>query len=247
MRLTKGPKDPKIRLQKYLAQQGYGSRRTCETFIEQGYISVNGEVVTKLGTKVDPDKDIVTVSDELAKKQANTVKRYIMLNKPAGVVTTCASHLDDKTVLDIIDVPERVFPIGRLDKPTTGLLILTNDGTITHDLLHPSKAKEKEYIVTVGGYLTKARLDKLRGGIKIFGADTNPTKVFNVEGQSFHIVLTEGKNRQIRRICRKVGLVVTKLHRIRMNKLVLDPRLKVGEWRDLTGKELEQLMGRVVV
>lgn len=229
-----------VRLQKYLAERGYGSRRKCEKFITDGLVKVNGVIVAELGTKVDPDVDIVEMNQQAVDKEQKN-RLYLMLNKPADVVTTCASHVKQKTVLDIIHLKERVFPIGRLDKPTTGLLILTNDGQITHKLLHPSQEKEKEYIVTVSGVLTDERLNKLRAGVRILGQDTKPTEVFNVKGQSFHIVLKEGKNRQIRRICRKVGLHVVELKRIRMNQLRLDPKLKPGQYRELTTKELKQL------
>lgn len=231
-----------VRLQKYLAEQGYGSRRACEKFIAEGLIKINGEVVTKMGTKVDPFVDKVEVDEVLLKKSAGR-KRYLMFNKPAGIVTTCAELKTDKTVIDIVNVPERVFPIGRLDKPTTGLLILTNDGQITHELLHPSQNKEKEYVVRVSGFITEGRLDKLRGGVSILGRKTKTTEITNITDHSFHIVLTEGKNRQIRRMCRKVGLRVTDLQRIRINGLRLDPMLGIGKYRDLTKAELKLLKG----
>ncbi|PIQ78122.1 pseudouridine synthase [Candidatus Peregrinibacteria bacterium CG11_big_fil_rev_8_21_14_0_20_41_10] len=230
-----------IRLQKHLAQLGVGSRRKCEEYIADGLITVNGAVVTEMGVKIDPDKDKVEVDPRL---RANEEKmRYIMLNKPAGVVTTCASHVDDETVVDLVDVPERIFPIGRLDKETTGLLILTNDGRITHQLLHPSFEKEKEYEVEVEGTITAGRRDKLEDGVRILGEETKPTTIKLVTKNTMRIIITEGKNRQIRRICRKVGIPVVSLKRIRMNKLWMDSRLEEGDWRDLTEQELKQLLG----
>lgn len=226
-----------IRLQKHLADLGVGSRRKCEEYITAGLISVNGTVVTELGTKVDPANDKVTWDPQLVAAKAGRI-RYIMLNKPAGIVTTCASHVSEPTILDLVKVPERIFPIGRLDKDTTGLIILTNDGLITHKLLHPSFGKEKEYEVVVDGHVTEARAAKIREGVNLFGEKTLPTKVEILGERKLKIILQEGKNRQVRRICQKVGLIVMKLKRTRMNRLWLDPKLKEGQWRDLTKDEV---------
>lgn len=230
-----------MRLQKYLAEIGVASRRKSEEYIVQGLIKVNGEIITKLGTVIDPEKDKIEIDPSLT--AASAKKRYIMLNKPVGIVTTCASHVKESTVVDLVKVSERVFPIGRLDKDTSGLLILTNDGTITHRLLHPSFEKEKEYEVTVSGPITLERKAKLEAGVRLFGEKTKQTNVKILDSHRMRITLSEGKNRQVRRICRKVGIPVVALKRVRMNNLKLDPKLKEGDWRDLTASELELLLG----
>lgn len=230
----------RIRLQKYLAQMAVASRRKSEEFIKQGLIKVNGEVVTEMGVKVDPKVDKIEVDPSLNAREQELI--YIMLNKPAGIVTSCAEHLKDKTVVDLVDVPERVFPIGRLDKATTGLLILTNDGRITQQLLHPTMKKEKEYEVLVDKVITPEQVKKLESGVNLFGAPTAPTKVRILSKKRMRITLTEGKNRQVRRICRKVGLYVNELKRVRMNKLWLDEKLPEGQWRKLSKAELALLV-----
>ncbi len=229
-----------VRLQKYLADKGLASRRKAEEYILAGLISVNGKIVTQLGTKVNPELDKITWDTSLVAKQAG-LQRYIMLNKPAGIVTTCAEHLSDKTVVDLVDVPERIFPIGRLDKDTTGLLILTTDGRLTQELMHPSKEKEKEYEVTVDGNVTYTQAKKLESGVVLFGEKTAPTVVRIIADNKLSITLTEGKNRQVRRICRKVGLPVIALRRVRINNLWLPKDLTEGKWRELSEEELERL------
>lgn len=228
-----------IRLNKYLSQQGICSRREADRFIEQGLISINGEVVTELGTKVDPEKDEVTVDDQLIQRQEELI--YIMLNKPKGYVTSAKpTKMEPKVVMELIDLEERVYPVGRLDKDTTGLLILTNDGTLTFKLTHPSSESEKEYEVVVYDEINQGQLDKLRDGVKLWGKKTKETQVKRIGLKKMHIVLTEGKNRQIRRICQKVGLPVKDLKRIRTKEVLLGD-LPLGKWRYLTKEEVENL------
>lgn len=228
-----------VRLNKYLSQQGICSRREADRFIEDGLISVNGTVVTELGTKIDDEKDKVTLDDQLINRQEDLV--YIALHKPVGYVTSMKRTAVEKDiVIDLINIPERVYPVGRLDKDTTGLLILTNDGTLTFKLTHPSSESEKEYEVTVDGVVTKGAMEKLRKGVKLWGEKTKETSVQKIGHNRMKIILTEGKNRQIRRICQKVGLPVIALKRIRIKGLKLGP-LKKGKWRYLKPEEVEDL------
>lgn len=228
-----------IRLNKYLSQQGICSRREADRFIEQGLVSVNGQVVTELGTKVDPVKDKITADDQLIQRQEELI--YIMLNKPAGYVTSVKpTKAEPDVVMDLIDLDERVYPVGRLDKDTTGLLILTNDGTLTFKLTHPSSESEKEYEVTVEGVVTNGAMEKLRQGVRLWGEKTKPAKVRKITKNKMSIILTEGKNRQVRRICQKVGLPVKELKRIRTKGVKLG-HLPLGQWRHLTEGEVASL------
>ncbi len=228
-----------VRLNKYLAEQGIASRREADRLIADGLVSVNGKVVREMGVKVDPVKDKVKVSGEVAKRREKLV--YIALNKPIGYVTSVKrTRLEPKIVLDLVRVPERVYPVGRLDKDTTGLLVLTNDGTLTFGLTHPSAECEKEYEVTVASVINKGQIEKLEAGVKLWGAKTKGAHVRKVGTRVMRIILTEGKNRQIRRICQKVGLPVKKLNRIRIKGLRLGG-LPEGKWRFLTASEVEML------
>lgn len=240
IRFLKGPLIlMKVRLNKYLAEQGVASRRQADVLISKGLISVNGHTVTELGTKVDPEADEVTLHDEVIERQNRLV--YFVLNKPEGYVTSAkATRLEPKVVVDLVKVKERVFPIGRLDKDTTGLLLLTNDGTLTYKLTHPSSNCEKEYEVRVDGVVTKGAMEKLEKGVKLWGARTKPAKVRKLGPRSMSIVITEGKNRQIRRICQKVGLPVKKLRRVRIKNLKMG-NLAIGKWRALTDAEVVDL------
>ncbi len=230
---------PLVRLNKYLAEQGVASRREADRLIADGLISVNGKIIKEMGVKVDPDKDNVSVSDKIVKRQEQLI--HIALNKPAGYVTSVKrTSIERHIVLDLIDIKERVYPVGRLDKDTTGLLILTNDGTLTFKLTHPSSECEKEYEVTVDCEIRKGQIDKLKAGVRLWGEKTKSTVVKQIGKNKMHITLTEGKNRQIRRICQKVGLPVIKLKRIRIKGLELGS-LPEGKWRNLTKKEIESL------
>ena len=228
-----------VRLNKYLAQQGVASRREADRLIADGLISVNGEVVKEMGVKVDPEKDKVTVNKKVVERQKDLI--YIALNKPVGYVTSVKrTSVEKNIVLDLIDIKERIYPVGRLDKDTTGLLILTNDGTLTFKLTHPSSECEKEYEVTVDREIRKGQMDKLQEGVRLWGEKTKQTRVKKIGPDRMRIVLTEGKNRQIRRICQKVGLQVVSLKRIRIKGLELG-NLPEGKWRFLTGSEVKTL------
>ncbi|MFC1732942.1 pseudouridine synthase [candidate division KSB1 bacterium] len=230
---------PLVRLNKYLAEQGIASRREADRLIADGLISVNGNVVKEMGVKVDSEKDKVSVSDKIVEIQKKLV--HIALNKPIGYVASVKrTEIEKNIVLDLVKIKERIYPVGRLDKDTTGLIILTNDGTLTYKLTHPSAECEKEYEVTVANPINKGQLDKLKAGVKLWGEKTKETKIRQIGTRSMRIVLTEGKNRQIRRICQKVGLPVVRLKRIRIKNLKLGG-LPEGKWRFLQPDEVESL------
>lgn len=226
-----------IRLQKFLSKAGICSRRKGEEYIKAGFIRVNNAVVTELGTKVDPFNDRVEFKGKVVIPKSELL--YIALNKPKGYVTSC-SQPGEKIVLDLIDIPQRVYPVGRLDKDSTGLLILTNDGDLHHKLLHPSFDHEKEYDVTVSKPITDGALAKLSDGMPMMGTKTRPARITRISSRRFRIVLREGKNRQIRRMVRKAGNQVTQLRRLRVSKIRLK-RLEEGAWRYLTEKEIKSL------
>ncbi len=226
-----------MRLQKFLSAAGICSRRQGEVLMAAGRVRVNGQVVTVLGTKIDPDSDRVDVDGRRVVKHAPQV--YLVLNKPEGVVTSC-EQADTTVVIDLIDLPERVFPIGRLDKDSTGLVLLTNDGPLHHRLLHPSFDHEKEYDVTVARPIPEGALRRLAGGMPLMGSRTRPARVTRISASRFRIVLQEGRNRQIRRMVRKVGHQVLRLHRIRVANVRLGD-LKPGQWRHLRPEEVEAL------
>lgn len=228
-----------IRLNKYLAAQGIASRREADRLIADGQVSVNGNVIREMGVKVDPEKDKITFSRQLLARQEQLI--YIMLNKPIGYVASAKpTTLEPNIVLDLVNIKERVYPVGRLDKDTTGLLVLTNDGTLTYKLTHPSSECEKEYEVIVDGIVTRGAMEKLAKGVKLWGEKTKPALVRPIGKNVMRIILTEGKNRQVRRICQKVGLPVRKLRRIRIKALSLG-NLPEGKWRYLNPEEIKML------
>ncbi|MDH4011671.1 MAG: rRNA pseudouridine synthase [Desulfobacterales bacterium] len=227
-----------MRLQKFLSRAGICSRRKGEEYIKAGWVKVNGKIVTELGVKVDPERDAVEVdSDAIRSDSAPT---YIALNKPKGYVSSCDQQ-NEKIVLDLLDISERVYPVGRLDKESTGLILLTNDGHLHHRLSHPSFNHEKEYEVTVAKPLPEGALRKLAKGLPMMGTRTRPARVKRISARRFGIVLQEGKNRQIRRMIRKVGNQVTHLKRIRIANIKLG-NLPSGSWRYLTKIEKENLL-----
>ena len=229
---------PMVRLQKFLSSAGVCSRRQGEEYIKKGYVKVNGEVVIELGTKVDPTRDRIEIDRELIKEAQNRV--YIVLNKPEGYVTSCKQP-EDKIVLDLIDIPERIFPVGRLDKASTGLLILTNDGLLHHRISHPSHDHEKEYEVVLAKPIPNGALKKMEQGLPMMSTKTRSAKIEKISPTRFRIVLREGKNKQIRRMVRKVGNRVIRLKRIRISNIRL-ATLAEGQWRYLTEKEKKGLI-----
>lgn len=226
------------RLQKYLSEAGHCSRRHGENLIRQGRVTVNGETVTVLGTKIDPEKDRVAVDGRSLAVEAKRV--YIALNKPAGVVTSC-SHPGKKIVLDLIDIPQRVFPVGRLDEDSQGLILMTNDGPLHHRLSHPSFDHEKEYDVTVAEPLADKALKEMAGGMDLNGKKTRVARVRRISATRFRIVMKEGRNRQIRRMVEQTGNKVMRLERIRISVIRLG-KLPPGQWRHLTADEIAALL-----
>ena len=231
-----------MRLQKFLSAAGICSRRKGETFILAGRVTVNRERVTVLGTRVDPETDRVLVDGRPAALKADHV--YIALHKPEGYVTSC-DHPGEKIVLDLVDIKTRLFPVGRLDKESTGLLLLTDDGRIHHRLSHPSFDHEKEYAVTVVKPLTEGVLRKLSRGVTLQGKKTRPARVERVSATRFTITLREGRNRQIRRMVAKVGHQVRALQRVRVAHIRLG-KLKKGHWRHLSDTERNRLLEIVI-
>jgi len=227
-----------VRLQKLLAHAGVCSRREGENYIRQGIVRVNGEVVTTLGTKVDPGRDRITVAGKTVRIAQELI--YIALNKPAGTITSCRQK-NARIVLDLVEIPQRIYPVGRLDKDSTGLLLLTNDGSLHQRLAHPSFDHEKEYEVTVAHPLSDAALQQMEAGLPLDGTMTRPAKIKKLSAKRFRMVLMEGKKRQIRRMVEQVGNRVVRLKRLRVANVRLG-KLAEGAWRHLTEKEKAGLL-----
>ncbi len=230
-----------IRLQAYIAHAGICSRRKAEHHILNGKVSVNGTVVTRLGTKIDPAADRVEVDGRLVIPDVDPPV-YIMINKPAGFITSCR-HGSRQIVMDLIDIEKRIFPVGRLDKDSTGLLLLTSDGELHLRLTHPSFDHEKEYEVCVAAPISDATLEAMRNGIILDGVRTRKSEVRQLGEKSFRIILKEGRKRQIRRMVEIVGNRVTGLHRTRIAGLHLGD-LAPGKWRYLTKSEISDLTAK---
>jgi 23S rRNA pseudouridine2605 synthase/23S rRNA pseudouridine2604 synthase len=230
-----------MRLQKFLSQAGVCSRRKGEEFILAGRVRVNNETIVSLGTKIDPETDRVEVDGKKITYSSGKKKIYIALNKPRGIVTSC-SHKGERIVLDLIDIKDRVYPIGRLDKDSMGLLLLTDDGELHNRLSHPSFDHEKEYVVETAGPMGDEALKRMADGIVLDGKRTRRARVKRVDENSFNIVLKQGLNRQIRRMVKETGNRVKTLKRIRMGSVRLG-NLKNGAWRFLTEAEVKTLKG----
>jgi 23S rRNA pseudouridine2605 synthase len=228
---------PPERLQKVLARGGFGSRRTCELLIESGRVTVNGEVAV-LGRRVDVERDKVAVDDILVSTRAGLV--YYLLNKPSGVVTTARDPQGRPTVIDLLPLEPRVFPVGRLDADTEGLLVLTNDGDLTHHLTHPSFGVEKEYLAQVEGRPSPAALRRLREGVELDDGVTAPAGVRQIRSGVLELTLREGRKRQVRRMCAAVGHPVRKLRRVGFGPLRLGD-LGEGKVRRLSPAEVQRL------
>jgi 23S rRNA pseudouridine2605 synthase len=225
------------RLQKVLAQAGFGSRRVCEDLIADGHVTVNGEVA-ELGRRVDIEHDRVEVDGVPIGVRPGLV--YYLLNKPRGVVTTASDPQGRRTVVDLVPDDPRVFPVGRLDADTEGLLLLTNDGDLTYRLTHPSFGVEKEYIAEVRGAPSRGAVRRLREGVDLEDGRTAPAKVALVEPTVLRLVIHEGRNRQVRRMCDAIGHPVVRLIRTRIGPL-RDPSLRPGSWRALETAEVRAL------
>ena len=234
-----------IRLQKYLAECGIGSRRKSEEYILQGKVKVNGKIITELGTKIDSTKDKIEFENKIIKKEKKHV--YILLNKPIGYVTTVNDHFNRDTVLDLINVKERIIPVGRLDMYTSGALILTNDGDFVYKVTHPKHEINKTYTVTIKGIIQNDEVEKLRKGIKIEDYITKPAKVKILKTDSeknisrIEITIHEGKNRQVRKMCEAIGKKVLSLHRSKIGNIGVKD-LKIGTWRYLNQNEVKDIL-----
>ena len=236
------------RLQKVLARAGIASRRASEVLIEQGRVTVNGKVDSLLGTKVDPQQDVIAVDNKPipSQRQASV---YVMLHKPAGVLSAASDERGRRTVVDLLDLPERVYPVGRLDLKSEGLILLTNDGDLAEKLTHPRYQLEKEYHVLVRGRPSNHALHRWHSGeIEVAGKPAAKAVVerLNTEKDDvwLKVILTEGRKRQIREVAKAVGHPVIRLERVRMGSLRLG-RLKAGQWRHLTQTEVERLKSSV--
>lgn len=229
-----------IRLNKYLADQGVASRRQADELIKQGLVKVDGKIIKELGTKIDSEKNRVEISQKVLDDKKNLV--YLVLNKPTGYTTSSKpTAADPKIVLELVPNNPRIFPVGRLDKDSSGLLIFTNDGVLAYRLTHPKFECEKEYEITLSAPLTRERIRKIEAGVKLEYTKTNPTRVIPLAEKKARIVITEGRNRQVRKIFGKVGCEVLTLKRIRIKNLTLG-NLAPGKWRALTNTEVQTLI-----
>lgn len=230
----------KTRINKYLSEAGYCSRRAADKLLEEGRITINGKI-PELGTKVS-DEDVIEVDGKpIREPQEDHV--YIAFNKPVGIVCTTDTKRELNNIIDYINHPKRIFPVGRLDKPSEGLILLTSDGDIVNKILRSRNNHGKEYIVRVDKPITPKFLDKMRNGVPVLDTVTKKCEVEKIDEMNFRIVLTQGLNRQIRRMCEYLGYEVKKLKRIRVLNIKLD--IPVGKWRDLTPEELETLQQSV--
>ncbi|MFD2443276.1 23S rRNA pseudouridine(2604) synthase RluF [Bacillus sp. CGMCC 1.16607] len=224
-----------MRINKYIAETGYCSRRETDRLIEAGRVTINGDIC-ELGSQVEPG-DIVLIDGKSIKAKPEPV--YIALNKPVGITCTSEKHVKGN-IIDFVNHTKRIFPIGRLDKDSQGLILLTNDGDIVNRILRAEHGHEKEYIVTVDKSITNAFLKGMSGGVEILGEVTKQCEVTRISDRVFRIILTQGLNRQIRRMCKAFGYRVMKLERIRIMNIHLDG-LEIGQWRDLTDQERNKL------
>lgn len=234
-----------MRLQKYIANSGYCSRRKAEELIADGKVSVNGIVVTELGTKIIPDKDEVIIEG----KKIKTIQsfKYVLLNKPVGYVTTAKDQFDRPTVVELVKgVGETLLPVGRLDMYTSGALILTNDGEFIYKVTHPKHEVEKTYNATVKGIITDEDVEKLKNGVEIddYVSGRARVKILKIDRDKcvsrVEITIHEGKNREVRKMCEAVGKKVIALHRAKIGQIDVKS-LKIGEWRYLSDREVEAL------
>lgn len=233
------------RLQKYMASCGIAARRKCEELILLGKVKVNGNIIEELGFKVNPLKDIVEYDGRVITKEERKV--YIMLNKPEDVITSVKDEKDRKTVIDIVKVNERIFPIGRLDYDSSGLILLTNDGELYNKIIHPRVELDKKYVAVVKGEVSLDDKEKFESGIDIGGYITAPAKLKMLEYShrkdlsTIEVCIHEGKNRQIRKMCSAINHEVMSLKRVSIGNIRLG-QLKKGEYRYLNDEEMKYLM-----
>ena len=225
-----------IRINKFLSEAGYCSRRAADKLIEERRVTING-AIPEMGTKIC-ESDEVRVDGELIRK-AKDKPVYLAFHKPVGIVCTTDTRVEKDNIIDYIGYPKRIFPIGRLDKPSEGLIFLTNDGDIVNKILRARNNHEKEYIVTVNRPITRKFIQQMSNGVPILETVTRKCKVEQISKLTFRIILTQGLNRQIRRMCEFLDYRVKKLKRVRIMNIELD--LPVGKWRDLSKKELKKI------
>ncbi|WP_373519822.1 23S rRNA pseudouridine(2604) synthase RluF [Pricia sp.] len=229
--------DPKqTRINKYLSEVGYCSRRAADKLIEQGRVTINGQV-PEMGTKITDDDEVRVDGKRITEPQEKPV--YLAFNKPIGIVCTTDTRVEKDNIIDFINYPKRIFPIGRLDKPSEGLIFLTDDGDIVNKILRSRNGHEKEYLVTVDRPISEDFLQKMRNGVPILDTLTKKCEVAQIGNREFKIILTQGLNRQIRRMCEHLDYRVKHLKRIRIMNVTLD--VPVGKWRDLTEAELVEI------
>ncbi len=224
------------RINKYLSEVGYCSRRAADKLIEQGRVTINGKV-PEMGTKIVPGDEVQVDGKLISESDEKSV--YIAFNKPTGIVCTTDTGVEKDNIIDYINYPKRIFPIGRLDKPSEGLIFLTNDGDIVNKILRARNHHEKEYIVSVNKPITQSFLQQMRKGVPILDTVTRACEVEQLDTRQFKIILTQGLNRQIRRMCEYLEYRVTRLKRVRIMNVQLDT--PVGQWRDLTEMELKEI------
>ena len=231
------------RLQKYMASCGVASRRKCEEIILEGKVKVNGVLVTELGIKVNPLDDIIEYNGKIITKEEKKV--YIMLNKPEGYISSVKDEKGRATILDIVKVEERIYPIGRLDYDSSGLLLLTNDGEIYNKIIHPREELTKKYIAVVKGEVTNKDIEAFKKGVDIGGYITAPAELriisYDRDISTIEVGIHEGKNRQIRKMCAAINHEVLSLKRISIGELKLG-YLKRGEWRELKQEEVQYII-----
>lgn len=226
----------KVRINKFLSQAGFCSRREADKFILDERVTING-VVAKMGQKIDLNDDISVDGERISKKPNKKI--YIILNKPKGIVCTTDSGVEKDNIIDYVNHPKRIFPIGRLDKTSEGLIFLTNDGDIVNKILRAKNKHEKEYHVTVDKPINNNFIKQMSSGVPILNTVTRPCDVKQVKEYEFKIILTQGLNRQIRRMCEHLGYRVKKLKRIRIMNIKLD--IPLGDWRYFSSKEISEL------
>lgn len=224
------------RINKFLSEAGYCSRRTADKLIEEGKVTING-VRPEMGTKVEPGDEVHVDGELITAPKSDFV--YLALNKPVGIVCTTDTRVEPDNIVEFINYPTRVFPIGRLDKPSQGLILLTNDGDIVNKILRARNNHEKEYIVTVNRPVTREFIKQMSTGVPILGTITRKCLVEQIDKKTFRIILTQGLNRQIRRMCEHLDYRVTSLKRVRIMNIKMD--MPLGEYRELTKEELSTL------
>ncbi len=228
----------KIKIAKYLSECGISSRRNSEELVKKGLVFINGKKETNVAQRIDPEKDIVKFDNKIIKPK-NYV--YYLLYKPVGYVSTTTKKFSKKIVTDLVPQKPKVWPVGRLDKNTSGLIILTNNGELTQKITHPKYQKEKEYSIITNLALNNNDIEKIKKGVFLEDGLAKPRVFEEIENKNYRMILTEGRKRIVRRVIEKVGKKVSQLKRVRLDKLTLDD-LKIGQWRKLSNSEVKEFI-----